>query len=97
MEQPETCQFGSKCGGVSEYDATHATRCRRLHIRFAVIDVNRQSRLECKSLQEKLKDTWIRFQQFHFTRKHHSPEPFQEREPLQSRGVGLSRPVAQRV
>src|SRR6267378_7612857 len=63
---------------------TKGDRC--LHVGFAVIDVNRQGRVDCKSLQEKLENAWIRFQQFHFARQHNSPEPLQNSNRFRAAG-----------
>src|SRR5258708_12797574 len=71
----------------------HTKGHRCLHVGFAVIDVNSQGRVDCKSLQEKLENAWIRFQQFPFARKHTSLEPLQKLEPLQSGREGLNTPI----
>src|SRR5689334_1511728 len=60
VEQPKTYKFGSKRAGVCKEDAMHTTGHRCLHVGFAVIDVNSQGRVNCKSLQEKLENAWIR-------------------------------------
>jgi hypothetical protein len=92
-----SCQFRSKCNGISKHYAEHTQFNGRVDVFTAVVNVDSVARLDSKSIEENFKNTPVWLQQLHFPRKQYPVKPPQAFESIHCNREGFRRPVAEGI